>query len=283
MKSYIKILVFFIGTIFSFQMNAQEVVYLWENGAPGFEYLKNEKEQAKDWWVKNIHNPSITVFEAPKELANGTAVLICPGGGHRELVFDAEGKDAAQYFNKLGITAFVLKYRLAREDNSPYDLNIHAKQDAQRAIKTIRYNADKWNINPKKVGMLGFSAGGEVVSMVVYDNGNSDEKSKDSIDKLNGRPDFQMLVYPGPLGLPDVFPEDAPPVFMVVANDDKCCSGPVVKILNGYREVNRPVEAHIYAKGGHAFNMGYRTELKTLSSWPNRLTDWLSDNGYLNK
>ena len=92
----------------------KNVVYLWPEGAPGFENRKDEPEQAKDWWVKNIHSPSLTVYQPPKEKANGSAVIICPGGGHRELVFTAEGQDAAEYFNSIGITAFVLKYRLFR-------------------------------------------------------------------------------------------------------------------------------------------------------------------------
>ena len=283
MKPVLKfVFVFFSLTVFS-QNDEPLEISLWENGAPGFEDRKNEPEKAQDWWIKNIHNPSIIMYSPSEELVNGTAVLICPGGGHREFVYDAEGRDAALYFNKLGITAFVLKYRLAREKGSPYDLNVHPKQDALRAMRTIRYHTKKWNIDPDKIGMLGFSAGGEVVSMVAYDHGNGDPNSKDPIDQMNGRPNFQLLVYPGPLGVPEEFPNDAPPVFMVVANDDDCCSEPVVKILNGYRKVNRPVEAHIYSKGGHAFNMGYRTDLKTLSSWPSRLTDWLSDNEYLQR
>ena len=279
MKSLLKIFTLFI-IITAFTTPEPEVIYLWKNGAPGFEHLKKEKEQAKDWWVKNIHNPSITVFRPEDSLANGTAVLICPGGGHKELVFNSEGRDAALYFNKLGITAFVLKYRLAREEGSPYDLNIHPKQDAFRAIKTIRFNAENYNINPDKIGVLGFSAGGEIANMIAYGE-DLDIKAEDEIDALDGKPDFNMLVYPGPLAIPEEFTTEAPPVFMVVANDDECCSSPVMKILKGYREVNRPVEAHIYSKGGHAFSMGYRTKLKTLSSWPNRLTDWLTDNGYL--
>ena len=100
--------------------NKKEVVYLWSGGAPGFENRRDEPEQAKDWWVKNIHNPSLTVYLPPKEKANGSAVVICPGGGHRQLVFTAEGVDAAKYFNSIGVAAFVLKYRLFREENSPY-------------------------------------------------------------------------------------------------------------------------------------------------------------------
>lgn len=282
MKPFLKIfLVLFTVTLFA--QNKPTVIPLWENGAPGFEHLKDTPEQAKDWWVKNIHNPSITVFKAADSIATGTSVLICPGGGHRELVFDAEGTDAALYFNKLGITAYVLKYRLAREEASPYKLGVHAKEDAYRAIRIIRANAEKWNVNPDKIGMLGFSAGGEVVSMVAYEDGNGDSNAKDPIEQLNGKPNFQLLVYPGPFGIPDQMPKNVIPAFMVVANDDSCCSGPVVKILSGYRKVNGSVEAHIYAKGGHAFNMGYRTDLKTLASWPARMADWLLDNGYLKK
>ena len=256
---------------------------LWENGAPGFEHLKNEKEQAKDWWVKNIHNPSITMFKAPDSISNGTSVIICPGGGHRALVYNSEGRDAALYLNSLGITAFVLKYRLAREESSPYDVELHAKEDALRALRTVRFNAEKWGIATDKLGMLGFSAGGEVVSMVSYLDNEENMNAQDPIERMNGRPNFQMLVYPGPLAIPDEIPSDAPPIFLVVANDDTCCSEPVVQLINGYRKANRPIEAHIYSKGGHAFNMGYRSELRTLRSWPQRMADWLFDNGYLER
>lgn len=282
MRLSIPIFILFFSSI-AFCQAKVEVITLWPNGAPGFEHLKDTPEEAKDWWVKSVHNPSITVFKAPDSVANGTSVLICPGGGHRVLTFDSEGKNAALYLNTLGITAYVLKYRLARQEGSPYQLDVHPKEDALRAMRTIRARAKDWNVDPDKVGMLGFSAGGEVVSMVAYEKGDGAVNAKDPIDRLNGRPDFQLLVYPGPLGVPDQFPKDAPPAFMVVANDDSCCSEPVVKILNGYRKVGRPVEAHIYAKGGHAFNMGYRTALKTLSSWPQRMADWLLDNGYLER
>lgn len=280
MKSFLKIIILFLPAILFCQMTP-EVIPLWENGAPGFETLKNEPEKAKDWWVKNIHNPSITKYTPSKELNNGTAVVICPGGGHRALVYNSEGKNAALFLNKLGITAFVLKYRLAREEGSEYTIEKHAKQDGLRAMRIVRFNAKKWNIDANKIGMLGFSAGGEVVSMVTYNKDSANEKAKDAKDNIDSSPDFQILVYPGPLGVPDEFPKEVPPAFLVVANDDECCSEPIMKILKGYRKVGKSVEAHIYAKGGHAFNMGYRTKLKTLSSWPNRLEDWLNDSGYL--
>ena len=254
---------------------------LWANGAPGFESRRNEPTQAKDWWVKNIHNPSITVYAAPKDKATGTAVIVCPGGGHRELVFNAEGKEAAEFLNSIGVTAFVLKYRLANEENSPYTLEKHVREDAYRAMRLVRSRATEWNVNPDKIGMLGFSAGGEVVALVAYASGAGNPSAADPVDKVNGKPNFQMLVYPGPGFIPNPIPKDAPPVFLLVANDDICCSESVLKLLQGYRTANIPVEAHIYSQGKHAFNMGNRSKLNSIKTWPQRMADWMSDTGLL--
>lgn len=253
---------------------------LWAGGAPGFEQRRNEPTKAKDWWVKNIHNPSVTVYLPPKEKATGAAVVICPGGGHRELVFDAEGKDPAIYLNDLGVAAFVLKYRLAKEENSPYTME-NVQQDAYRAMRLVRSKAAEWNVDPHRIGMLGFSAGGEVVSLVAYSDGNGNPNAGDPIDRVNGRPDFQMLVYPGPGSVPEVVPVDAPPAFLLAANDDPCCSSPVIKLVQLYRAAGVPVELHLYAKGAHAFNMGYRSALHSIKAWPQRMAEWLNDSGIL--
>lgn len=252
-------------------------IALWQNGAPGFENRRAEPLQAKDWWIKNIHNPSITVYLPPKDKANGVAVVICPGGGHRELVFNAEGHDAAVYLNSIGITAFVLKYRLAREENSPYTLEKHVREDAYRAMRLVRSRANEWHIDANRLGMLGFSAGGEVVALVAYAPGQGDPNAPDPIDRLDGKPNFQMLVYPGPYGIPGALPPDAPPAFLLAANDDSCCSGPVVSLLQAYRQANAPVEVHLFAQGSHAFNMGNRSSLNSIKTWPQRMGDWLND------
>lgn len=254
------------------------VVPLWPNGAPGFEDRRDEPEQARDWWVRNVHNPSLTVFLPRAEKATGAAVVVVPGGGHRELVFDAEGREPAEFLNTLGVAAFALKYRLAREPDSPYSLRDHIRQDAYRAMRLVRSRSAEWSIDSDRVGMLGFSAGGEVVSMIAYDAGDGDPNAADPIDRLNGRPDFQMLVYPGPLGIPDSIPRDAPPLLMICANDDRGHIEPVVDLLLKYRVAGLPVEAHIYSRGGHAFNMGNRSELATIKGWPQRMADWLGDN-----
>ncbi len=269
-------LLFLPGMLFS-QVQGLEIP-LWKNGAPGFENLKDENQTAKDYWIANIHNPSITVYLPPKEKATGTAVIICPGGGHRLLVFGAEGVEPAKYLNSLGIAAFVLKYRLGREENSPYNLEKHPVEDAHRAMRMVRSRAKEWNIDTNKVGILGFSAGGEVVSMVAYNPAPGNPKSKDIIEKFNGKPNFQMQVYPGPLGIPETVPANSPPAFLIAANDDECCSGSTVKILQRYRDAKLPVEAHILSAGGHGFNMGNRSNLEAVKTWPQRMADWLKDN-----
>ncbi len=263
------------------QPSAPKQIYLWENGAPGFENRKNEPEQAKDWWVKNIHNPSITAFFPEKGKGNGAAVIICPGGGHRTLVYNAEGRDAALFLNSLGITAFVLKYRLFREEGSPYVFDKDIKMDAYRAMRLVRSRAREWNIDTTRVGMMGFSAGGEVVSLIAYDAKSRNEKANDAIDKLNGKPNFQILIYPGPLGIPETVTADAPPAFLLAANNDECCSEPILKLTNAYRKAKAPVELHLYAVDKHAFNMGNRSTYASIKGWPQRLADWLSDHGYL--
>jgi acetyl esterase/lipase len=270
----------FVFIFFSLKGISQDstlVIPLWKNGARGFENKKNEPEQAQDWWVKNIYNPSLTVFLPPKEKANGTAVIVCPGGGFRTLVFNSEGKDAALHLNSLGITAFVLKYRLFREEGSPFTEE-HPKQDIFRAMRLVKSKAVEFKIDTARIGVMGFSAGGEVSGWVSYHFTDKKYSVPDAIDKLNARPSFQVLIYPGPL-----VQSNAPSTFLLAANDDECCSEPIVKLLQMHRKAKVPVEVHLYAQGNHAFNMGKRSQLSTLKTWPQRLADWLKDNGWLGK
>jgi acetyl esterase/lipase len=258
------------------------VIHLWENGAPGFESRKDEPELAKDYWVRNIQNPSITVYLPAKENANGAAVLVVPGGGNRELVFNAEGRDPAIFLSNMGVAAFALKYRLAKEEGSRYKVEVHARQDAYRAMRLIRSHATEWNIDPNRVGVLGFSAGGEIANLIAYESGDGDPHGPDPIDRLNGKPNFQMLIYPGEHFMPTTIPSDAPPAFLLAANDDEWgCNKNVVKLLDEYLAAKAPVEAHLLAHGKHAFNMGYRSNLASVKGWPQRMADWLGDNGFL--
>ncbi len=256
-------------------------ISLWASGAPGFESRRDEATIAKDYWIRNIHNPSVTVYLPPKEKATGAAVVICPGGGHRGLVFKAEGDDPARYLNSIGVAAFVLKYRLSREEGSPYSLQKHPREDGQRAMRLVRSRAAEWGVDPARIGMMGFSAGGEVVSMVAFGAPAADTNAADPIDRQSSRPDFLIMIYPGPLGVPETVGADAPPAFLLAANDDKCCSGPTVKLLERYREAKVPMEAHILVQGGHGFNMGNRSSLASVKGWPQRMADWLADTNIL--
>lgn len=281
MKAKIILILLFLPAFLYAQEN-KNVIYLWSAGAPGFENRKNEPELAKDWWVKNIHNPSLTVYFPPKEKTNGAAVIICPGGGHSQLVITSEGQQAAEYFNSIGVTAFVLKYRLFREDNSPYK-PANAIEDGRRAMRLVRQQATAFNLDTNRIGLMGFSAGGELAGWVAFNSSKENILIKDSIDKQNYKPGFLILVYPGPLVVPDSVQSDAPPLFMVAANDDECCSEPVVKLLQLYRKAKVKTEVHLYAQGKHAFNMGKRSALKSINTWPERLTDWLLENSFLKR
>jgi acetyl esterase/lipase len=274
-------LLFFILPLGAMAQGVNTVIPLWPKGAPGFESRRNEPEQAKDYWVKNIHNPSLTVFLPPVGKANGAAVVICPGGGHRLLVYTAEGIEPAKYLNNLGVTVFVLKYRLGRDTLSPYKIDVHARQDGYRAMRLVRSKATECGLDTNRIGMMGFSAGGEVVDMVAYGKGQGDKNAPDPIDRLNAKPNFVIQIYPGPLFIPDVIPADAPPAFLLAANDDPCCSVSVVSLLEKHRAAKVPVEVHIYTKGSHGFNMGNRSQLQSISTWPQRMADWLADNNYL--
>jgi acetyl esterase/lipase len=267
-------------------LHAQQVIPLWEKGAPGFETRRDEPEQHQDWWYKNIHNPSLTVFLPPQGKANGTAVIVVPGGGHRELVFDPEGVEPAQYLAKLGITAFALKYRLFREPGSKYTL-AHTTEDISRAMRTVRARAAEWQLDPQRIGVMGWSAGGEVAALVAYlpkegpREGAGIATDKDPIEYASPRPDFQILIYPGPLGIPAQVPRDAPPLFLLGAADDEWVADVLFDLTRKYHAAGAPIETHIYAQGKHAFNMGQRSGFVSIRNWPARMAEWLQDRGYL--
>jgi acetyl esterase/lipase len=209
-------------------------------------------------------------------------VVVCPGGGFTNLVYNSEGKDAAAFLNSLGVTAFVLKYRLFRQPGSPYSME-NVKEDIFRAMRLAKSLAGTYHLDTARLGVMGFSAGGEVAGWVSYHFRESHALHPDRVDALSARPAFQVLIYPGPLVVPDSVSADAPPSFLLAANEDACCSEPVVRLLQLHRKAKVPVEVHLYQNGAHAFNMGKRSEYITLKNWPQRLAEWMEDDGWLKK
>ncbi|HEY6328933.1 MAG TPA: alpha/beta hydrolase [Blastocatellia bacterium] len=278
MKAYFltALMILILPTLTAAQSEPPQIP-LWPNGAPGFESRRNEPETAKDYWIANIQNPSITVYLPPKEKATGAAVVICPGGGHRLLVFKAEGDDPARYLNSIGVAAFVLKYRLAREAGSPYSIEKHARQDGERAMRMVRSRAKEWGVDPNRIGLMGFSAGGELASMVAFGQTDGQAAAADLIDRASCRPDFLILIYPGPLGTPDVVTASASPAFLLAAADDLGPAATLSSLQQKYRAAKVSCELHLFGQGGHGFNMGYRSKLRSLKGWPQRLADWLAD------
>ena len=252
---------------------------LWANGAPGSEAHKGEPEQAKDWWVKNIHNPSIDVFLPPTDKRTGAAMVIFPGGGHSQLVYPPEGVEPAQFLASQGIVAIAVKYRLFREPGSTYTFDNATVPDSYRAMRMVRTHAAEWGIDPHKIGAMGFSAGGETVAGIAFGPGTGDPTSSDPVERQSGRPDFIVEIYPGPLGIPAEVPKNPPPAFFLISNDDDGHMGAVLDLMNKYRKVKAPMEAHILQLGGHGFNMGNRAKQESVKTWPKRLTDWLVDTG----
>ena len=252
------------------------VISLWVGGAPGFEDRRDEPEQEDGWSVTNIHNPSLTVFLPEKDKANGVGIIVAPGGGLRKLGVRGGGEEPAAFLADHGYAAFVLKYRLSRQPGVPYKFEEHVLQDGQRAVRLVRHRAKEFGISPTKVGMLGFSAGGEVVSITCYKPGKGDPKAVDPIDREHATPNFQMLVYPGPVGIPSKLPADSPPAFMLIAADDPHTSV-LLNLMQRFREIGVDYEAHIFARGGHGFSMGQRSQRQSIQHWPDRMLDWLHD------
>jgi len=281
-----KAALFLCATLFAAHAVAQQPappsVQLWPDGAPGSEQRRAEAEKVQDGvYYSNVHAPSLTIMKADPRHANGAAVVVVPGGGHRMLVFQNEGMLAAKNLNRVGVTAFVLKYRLARDQGSSYSIENDAASDLRRAVRWVRAHAAEYGVDPQRIGIMGFSAGGELVSLVA-DNPEPEAKGKrDAIDQLSARPDFQVLIYPGPLGVPATDVKNAPPAFLAAGSRDTCCMPPALALYQQLVAAGVSAELHLYADTDHAFNVGQRGERISLQHWPDRLNDWLADGGWL--
>ena len=254
---------------------------LWSKGAPGSEARASEAEEMVGDNCGNVHNPSLTPYVPERAKATGTAVIICPGGGHSKLCLGHEGYALAEWFRDRGIAAYVLKYRLAREKGSTYTIQEHAMADTRRALRLVRGRAAEWHIKTDRIGILGFSAGGELAAHAAMKHDPGQKDSTDVIEQQSCRPDFQALIYPGSSGS---FTADAgmPPVFIAAGYGDRPdISEGMATLYLKYKTAKVPAELHLFANAGHGF--GYRHIVKPSSAarWPERFTEWLTDSGLL--
>jgi acetyl esterase/lipase len=283
---------------------AQQEIPLYDGKIPNSKDPGNEQDLIFNNEINNLaYNvsvPTITVFLPPADKANGLAVIICPGGGYHVLVIDREGRAIARAFNKLGIAAFVLKYRLPAESIMP-DKSIGPLQDAQRAVQLVREQAGQWNIDPHKIGIMGFSAGGHLASSegTHFENALIENKNGTSL-----RPDFMILVYPvislsdslGHIGSREYLlgknpsekqirffsnelhvGKSTPPAFLILAGDDSVVKpGNSLVFYNALIKNGVPAEIHIYTSGDHGF-----LKQPPFEEWFGRCCFWLKSNGWL--
>lgn len=260
--------------------DAPAVIHLWENGAPGYESKKDLPEIPVQWGIAGINNPSLTVFLPPQGKATGAAAVIVPGGGHRMLVVDLEGYALAKWLASKGIASFVLKYRLARDQTvaaSPYRIDVEEMQDTTRAMRLVRSRAGEWGVDPQRIGIIGFSAGGYLAARAsrLFDAGNP--SSADPVERVSSRPAFQVLVYPGePEQIEPT--KDSPPAFLVAGSEDNLADGLSSAWLR-FKRAGVTAELHIYSGVGHAFN--FRPNPHPVGTWGDRMFDWIADNGFL--
>jgi acetyl esterase/lipase len=260
------------------------VVVLWPEGAPGSEGKTGDEtvrvtEQGEHIFA-NIHRPSLTVYLPDAAAANGAAVLVIPGGGHREIWIDHEGHAVARWLQARGIAAFVLKYRLARQEGSTYTVERDSLADAQRALRTIRHRAVEWRVDPARVGVIGFSAGGHLASLTAMADGSPVANAVDPIDRESARPAFQGLVYPG--GTAGIVPtKGAPPAFLLCGESDRpeIAQG-LATAFGRFREAGVSVELHILAGAGHGFGVR-ATNRGATATWLERFHEWLDGRGFL--
>ncbi len=247
---------------------------------PGNELPPRDADRPTITRVQDITQPTLDIY--PAENPSGTAVLILPGGGFRYVVPDLEGSEAAKFLNDLGISAFVLRYRTSEEADQAWQRPL---QDSQRALRWIRSNANKWGIDPAKVGLLGFSAGGQVACIHLTASKPS-YSPKDEIDEQSYRPDFSMLVYPWriyddrkqSLLSPIEVTEDTPPAFIVHTHDDGSTSLGAVYYYAQLKQHQVPAELHVYQNGGHGYGTRPRPN-SMIGTWPERAKEWLQLNG----
>jgi acetyl esterase/lipase len=236
----------------------------------------------------NVTKPQIHVFPAPKDKANGTCVVVSPGGGFNILAWDLEGTEVAEWLNSIGVSAVVLKYRVPSAKQEPKWLG--PQMDGQRAISLVRSHAQEWGIDPARIGVLGFSAGGHLTVRLALEFSKRVYEPVDDADKASCRPDFAVPIYAaysfddkaGKLRDDVVVPKDTPPLFFVHAWDDKIDPRNSLLLAAAAKSAGIPCEVHVYDTGGHGYGLRPVAD-KPVTTWPARCAEWMGRNGWLTK
>jgi gluconolactonase len=270
------------------------VLNVWPKVAPGEKVDIGEEKatpaKGRDaiTSITNVSKPTLTIYRPTKEKNTGCAVVIAPGGGYNVLAWEHEGTMVGEWLQSIGVTGVLLKYRVPRRADQPKgEPPVGALQDAQRAISVTRANAKEWGIDPNRIGMLGFSAGGHLTAWTAT---NADKRSYDAIDdtdKVSCRPDFAVLIYPGGLvgrETGELWPEirvskDTPPCFFALAYNDNGPLNGSLKMIAALKKAGVSAEMHVYSEGGHGFGM--RAGEKPHTTWPKRCEEWMRTGGFL--
>lgn len=267
------------------------VLDLWPDAVPGQEanvpkenVIENDARIGLK--VNRVNRPMLTVYQPPAEKRTGTAVVINPGGGYNILALTLEGVEVAEWFNSIGVTAIVLQYRVPR---APAPLTKHELplKDCQRAISLVRQHAKEWNIEPNRIGLMGFSAGGHLAATTATNSDKRSYKSVDEADQQSCRPDFLMLIYPAYLVekesvelTPEIkVDQNTPPTFLVHTEDDGVTALSSIAFFMALKKLKIPAELHIFQDGGHGY--GLRPTKFPVTHWPARAEGWLKYNGWL--
>ncbi len=242
-------------------------------------------------WLTNVTKPTLTVYRPTKDADTGAAVLICPGGGYHNLGWDVEGEEIAEWLTSLGITGIILKYRCPRR---PGDVKGEPApgplKDAQRAVSLVRSKAKEWGIDPKRIGMIGFSAGGHLVGATATNFAKRTYEPLDDVDQVSCRPDFGIMAYSGYFKVKDKdelsptirVEAGTPPLFFVHATDDPVSEvDHSVLMYLAMKRAGVPAELHVYASGGHGF--GVRKTDQPCATWTRACADWLRNQGVLKR
>ncbi len=232
----------------------------------------------------NVSKPTLTIFEPAKDKKNGAAIIICPGGGYSILAWDLEGTEVAEWANSNGVTAIILKYRVPQRKGQ--EERLAPFQDAQRTVSLVRSKAGELGIDPKRIGILGFSAGGHLSARTAIQYEKRSYEPVDDADKVSCRPDFAVLIYPaylvdktGQLTAEMQVNAQTPPMFLAHAGDDKLTPENSISMYLALHKAGVPSELHVYASAGHGF--GLRASKHPAYMWPQRCAEWMKSRGLL--